>query len=539
MKFSSTQIPYSETGLFSPLVRDYIQAKGTARNYTNYEPTYEGIEQSIAARANFKTDRKLLVELLQKQYDVLATKSANAIQPAVKANIDLLLKENTFVITTAHQPNIFTGPLYFFYKIIHAVQLAADLQTKYPDNNFVPVYYMGSEDADIEEVGSFVLGGAKHHWITKQTGPVGRMKVDDALVSLMQNIEGYWSVKGAGKTALEVLKQAYQKGNTINEATIALVDAYFGQYGLLVLQPDDAALKSLFIPVMEKELKEQFSQTAIQPTLKMLEREYHVQTQGRSVNLFYLKDNIRARIDRQGDLYSIVDTDLKFSQEEIIKELHAHPENFSPNVILRGVYQEMILPGVVFIGGGGELAYWMELKNVFDESGVHYPVLELRNSFAFIRAKQMEQWTSLGLTLADLFKPILDLEVLFVKKQATENLSLSEQISDLQKLYTRINEEVIKVDPTLGDHTMNLAHQSEKKILALEKKMIRAERRKEAVNIERIHAIKQSLFPMNSLQERVENFAEWVGDYDWTWVEAVMKHSNTMDQSFTIIDISA
>ncbi len=546
MKFSSTQIPYSETGLFSPLVRDYIQLKGTALNFTAYAPTYQGVEAAIAARANFKTDRQVLVNVLQKQYDELATKSANINHPsikethsAVKTNIELLAKENTFVVTTAHQPNIFTGPLYFFYKIIHAIQLAADLKVKYPANNFVPVYYMGSEDADIDEVGSFVLGGTKHQWVTKQTGAIGRMKVDDALVTLMQNLEGYWSVKGAGKTALAVLKQVYQKGNTINEATLALVDAYFGQYGLLVLQPDDAALKSLFIPVMEKELKEQFSHKAIQPTLKALATEYHVQSEGRSVNLFYLKDHLRARIEKQGDDYIIVDTDLKFSQEEIIKELHAYPERFSPNVILRGVYQELILPGVVFIGGGGELAYWMELKNVFDAVGVHYPVLQLRNSFAIIREKQMAQWLSLGLNLSDLFKPLMDLEVLFVKKQATENLSLSEQLNDLQKLYAKIKEDVIKVDPTLGDHAMNLAHQSEKKILELEKKMIRAERRKEAVNIERIHAIKQSLFPMNSLQERVENIAEWVGDYDWAWVEAVMKHSNTMEHSFTIIDISA
>ncbi len=546
MKFSSTQIPYSETGLFSPLVRDYIQSKTSALNYTPYAPTYQGVEAAIAARANFKTDRQVLVNVLQKQYDVLATKatianqsSTNTIHPAVKANIDLLAKDNTYVVTTAHQPNIFTGPLYFFYKIIHAIQLAADLKVKYPANNFVPVYYMGSEDADIDEVGSFVLGGTKHQWVTKQTGAIGRMKVDDALVALMQNMEGYWSVKGAGKTALEVLKQAYQKGNTINEATLALVDAYFGQYGLLVLQPDDAALKSLFIPVMEKELKEQFSHKAIQPTLKSLASEYHVQSEGRSLNLFYLKDQLRARIEKQGDDYIIVDTDLRFSQEEIIQELHAFPERFSPNVILRGVYQELILPGVVFIGGGGELAYWMELKNVFDESGVHYPVIQLRNSFAIIREKQMAQWLSLGLTLSDFFKPILDLEVLFVKKHANDSLSLTKQLKHLQDLYTSIKEDVIKVDPTLGDHAMNLAHQSEKKILELEKKMIRAERRKEAVNIERIHAIKQSLFPMNSLQERVENIAEWVGDYDWAWVEAVMKHSNTMEHSFTIIDVSA
>jgi len=145
------------------------------------------------------------VEVLEKQYSSLKTHAK------VNDHIQLLGSENTFVVTTAHQPNIFTGPLYFFYKIIHAIQLAEDLKKKFPENNFVPVYYMGSEDADIEEVGSFVLGGTTHQWITKQKGAVGRMKVDDALIGLLQNLEGYWSVKPNGKEALAILKAAYQK----------------------------------------------------------------------------------------------------------------------------------------------------------------------------------------------------------------------------------------------------------------------------------------------------------------------------------------
>ena len=281
--------------------------------------------------------------------------------------MNLLLKENTFTVTTAHQPNIFTGPLYFFYKILHTIHLAAELKKQFPEHNFVPVYYMGSEDADLQEVGSYTLAGEAYHWNTKQKGAIGRMKVDDELIKLLQNLEGYWLVQPAGKEALDVLKQAYQKGKTISEATLYLVHAYFGKYGLVVLQPDNAQLKAVFVDVMEKELRTGFSQKAIQSTKENLANTYHVQSDGRDLNLFYLKDNTRARIEKQGNAYIVVDTEMRFTEEEIVKELHAHPEMFSPNVILRGVYQETILPGIAFIGGGGELAYWMELKNVFNE----------------------------------------------------------------------------------------------------------------------------------------------------------------------------
>ena len=540
MKFKATQIPYRATGFFSPLVNDYMEAKGTAQSFVNYAPTISGVKEAIEQRKKYPTNIKVLVEVLNKQYDQLAIHSkgiSKQVLDTVRANIQLLGKENTFTITTAHQPNLFTGPLYFFYKIIQAIQLATELKKQFPENNFVPVYYMGSEDADIAEVGNFTIGGLTHQWKTKQTGAIGRMKVDDGLLQLLHSIEGYWAVKPAGKEAFEVLKQAYQKGNTIIEATLHLVHAYFGKYGLVVLQPDDASLKSLFTNVMEKELVSQFSHTAIQATLKKLSANYHVQSEGRELNLFYLKDDIRTRIELKGEVYSIVDTNIIFTKDEFLNELKEYPERFSPNVILRGVYQETILPGVVFIGGGGELAYWMELKNVFEEVCVHYPVLQLRNSFLFIKEKQCSQWNSLEFELGELFKTTLDLEMAFVKKQAKENLALTEHIASLNKLYETIQKDVIKIDASLGDHALNLSIQAQKKLELLEKKMVRAEKRKQHTSINRIHNIKAELFPNNSLQERVENFSEWVGLYDWAWVEAIMENSKTMQTGFTIITI--
>ena len=529
MNFKSTQIPYQQTGLFSQLVRDYIDGKQTALDFVNFAPNIEGVTKSMQARDNFKINRPLLVEVLKTQYATLP------VYENVNSNVDVLLHDNTYVITTAHQPNIFTGPLYFFYKIIHAIQLAADLKKQFPQNNFVPVYYMGSEDADLDEVGSFYLGGDKLQWSTKQTGAIGRMKVDDQLIGLLKNMEGYWAVKNEGKETLAVLSEAYKKGATINEATLSLVHRFFGQYGLVVIQPDDAKLKSCFVSVMEKELTTQFSNKALQPTLTKLNETYHVQTQGRSINLFYLKDNSRARIELNEGVYSVVDTDITFSQAEIIEELHAHPERFSPNVILRGVYQETILPGFVFIGGGGELAYWMELKEVFAAANVHYPVLQLRNSFMFIKPKMAKQWHDLGFELNELFNTTLDLEVAYVKANTVHDLSLEKSIEAMKNLYQQIQDQSIIVDATLGDHTLNLSVQSVKKLVELEKKILKAEKKKQAIAIERIQHIKNELFPQNSLQERVDNFAEWVGEYGWSWVDAVLAHSNTLQHSFTIL----
>jgi bacillithiol biosynthesis cysteine-adding enzyme BshC len=541
MKYNATSIPYSATGVFSSLVNDYISGNGNARDYVPYTPNLEGIKKAIQQRKFSAIQRQTLVSVLENQYQVLGTltdEKNTAAFEKVQANIGLLKNDNCFAVTTAHQPNLFTGPLYFFYKIIHVIKLAAELKAQFPENEFVPVYYMGSEDADLAEVGSYSIDGAKHQWKTKQTGAIGRMLVDDHLLQLLQNLEGYWTVKPDGKEALAIIKAAYKKGNTINQATLQMVHLFFGQYGLVVVQPDDAKLKSLFVEVMQKELTTQFSHTAIQPTLKSLSENYHVQSEGRAINLFYLKEATRNRIEKNGELFSVVDTNIQFTQAEIIQELQAHPDRFSPNVILRGAYQETIIPSVVFVGGGGELAYWMELKNVFEQSGVDYPVIILRNSFLFINDKQAKQWASLEFNSESLFNSILDLELAFVKKQSVENLALTEHIASLTDLYKVIQQDVIKIDSSLGDHALNLSVQAQKKLALLEKKMIRAEKRKQHTSLARIHSIKSELFPDNNLQERVENFSNWVGDFGWNWVEAILNNSNSVDASFTIIHVS-
>lgn len=541
MKYTATSIPYSTTGVFSTLVNDYITGKGTAREFVPFAPNLEGIKKAMLQRNFSPKHRQVLVSVLENQYQALAlgkyAKNKDAFEK-VTANITLLKNDNCFAVTTAHQPNLFTGPLYFFYKIIHVIQLAKELKAQFPENDFVPVYYMGSEDADLAEVGSYNIEGAKQQWHTKQTGAIGRMLVDDQLLQLLQNLEGYWSIKQEGKEVFEIIKAAYKKGNTINEATLQMVHLFFGRYGLVVVQPDDLQLKSLFVNIMQKELLTQFSHNAIQSTLKSLAEQYHVQSEGRPINLFYLKDATRNRIEKLGETFSVVDTHIQFTQDEIINELQTYPDRFSPNVILRGAYQETILPSVVFVGGGGELAYWMELKNVFEQAGVNYPVLLLRNSFLFINEKQTKQWASLEFNTADVFDTIQNLELAFVKKQSVENLALTEHIASLTDLYRTIQQDVIKIDPSLGNHALNLSVQAQKKLTLLEKKMIRAEKRKQHTSIARIHTIKSELFPENNLQERVENFSKWVGDFGWSWVDAILDHSNALVASFTVIHIT-
>jgi bacillithiol synthase len=118
MDCTAQRLTYRQTGAFSKIVLDYLDDAEQLRSFYAHRPDLKGMEQAIEARKQFAVNRKVLVDHLQQQYASLS------MHDAVKTNMDLLLNENCFTITTAHQPNLFTGPLYFLYKILHAIKLA-------------------------------------------------------------------------------------------------------------------------------------------------------------------------------------------------------------------------------------------------------------------------------------------------------------------------------------------------------------------------------------------------------------------------------
>lgn len=524
-------LPYQSTGYFSRIVSDYLQQSALLQPFYLHAPNLEGIKNAIIARKHFNTPRNLLVEVLQKQYTGLT------VSEKIKQNILALADANTFTITTAHQPNIFTGPLYFIYKIMHAIKLADELSALLPDNKFVPVYYMGSEDADLAELGFINAGGQKLVWETNQKGAVGRMKVDKALIKLINEIHGQVGVLPYGNELIELFTSSYTEGKTIQQATLELVNELFSNHGIVILIPDNGQLKQAFQPVVERELVESFSHKIVEATIKNLEQHYKVQAGGREINLFYLIDDKRERIELQGTNYEVRSLGLNFSKVEILAELKSHPERFSANVILRGAFQETVLPNVAFIGGGGELAYWLELKEVFAAVGIPYPVLLLRNSFLLVKKEQAAKLRKLGISDADLFKDELTLLNTLVKRESDLQLSLDSEMEQAHNYYIQLQKITDAVDITLSEHVIALEKQALKKLNALQKKLLRAERTKYETQKKQIAKLKQELFPDGSLQERVDNLSVYYAVYGKEFLQKIYNASRGISEGFGITAI--
>lgn len=161
MNSSASVLPYEQTGAFSGLVIDYLNAAPSLQSMFHSAPTVDGLKEAINQRKAHPVNRPLLQEVFKDLYRAQAS-------PKQQENILSLLDENTFTICTAHQPNIFSGYLYFVYKILHVIRIAETMKTAMPDLHFVPVYYIGSEDNDLEELGQVKVDGVKMVWQTKQ-----------------------------------------------------------------------------------------------------------------------------------------------------------------------------------------------------------------------------------------------------------------------------------------------------------------------------------------------------------------------------------
>lgn len=531
MPFRFHSLPYAATGRFSRLVTDYLAADPGLRPFYRFTPDQEGIRQAIEERCSYPVDRPLLTATLYRQYEGVP------VTESVARNMQALAQENTFTVCTAHQPNLLTGYLYFVYKILHAIRLSEELNNQYPQQHFVPVYYMGSEDNDLDELGTFRYEQRKFVWDGGgQKGAVGRMKTK-TLKPLLDELFRIMGPPGAACDELkELLIKAYQDQPTVGSATRLLVNELFGRYGLIVLDPDDADFKKQIIPVMREDLLHHTAATIVGGQVDRLSEHYKVQAHPRAVNLFYLADNMRERIEQQGDRWLVLNSDISWSQQELEEELEQHPERFSPNVILRGLLQERILPDVAFIGGGAEIAYWLQLNALFEHHRTFFPALVLRQSFHWMDAYTSDLMQKTGLDIPGLFaEEHLQAAQLVTRHGGTE-WQLAPQQQALETQLLQLQEQATAVDPTLKEAAGAVIARVRRQVETLSKKMLRAEKKKHEIVLDRLQRIRRQVFPNNGLQERVENFLPFYLQYGPSFFDLLLQHQDPWRHEFILVE---
>ena len=488
-----SQLSFEQTQAFPPLFLDYINQNNSLKPFYNSFPRIENFETLIKARQFSSEKRRVLVESLEKQYRNISP------QP----DFSLLLNDNTFTVTTGHQLNIFTGPLYIIYKIVTTINLVRHLKAAYPAYNFVPIYWMASEDHDFAEISSFNLFGKKYTWETTQTGAVGRM-----------NPQELASILDAMNEKPAIFEEAYLKHSNLADAVRHYMHALFGKYNLITIDADDTALKALFKPIIKDDVLNQNAFRIVnENTLHLAELGYKTQISPREINFFYLDHQVRERIVQEGENFAVQNTDLRFSKAEIEALIESNPEKFSPNVVMRPLYEEVILPNLAYIGGPSEVPYWLQLHGLFKHYAIDFPALIPRNFALVINEASAKKIGKLNVAIETLFSDEVTLKKQFVKQNATNILSLQTENEQLLAVFGAILQKAILVDKTLEGAVMSERQKTIGVIESLEKRIKKAEERNQETGVTQLLALKNKLFPNGSLQERQENFMNfWLND---------------------------
>ncbi|MDC1262049.1 bacillithiol biosynthesis cysteine-adding enzyme BshC [Polaribacter sp.] len=526
------QLPFEKTGFFSKTMLDYLAKKESIKPFYHNYPDLVGFRNQLEEKEkSFNLEsRNVLSKSLEKQYQGFD------LSEATQNNIKLLKQKNTFTVTTGHQLNLFTGPLYFLYKIFSTINLAEEISKKFPTKNIVPVYWMATEDHDFEEINYFNFQEKKVQWNLESGGAVGRLSTE----GLSDVFEEFSSHLGSTKNAKELKKlfsEGYLKHKNLADANRFIANELFKDYGLVILDGDDLALKKMLSPIVKDELENETSFHTVSETILALEKNYKVQVNPRAINLFYLSENSRERILFENGIYKINNTNITFSKEEILREVDENPLAFSPNVIVRPLYQEVVLPNLCYIGGGGEIAYWLELKSYFEKVAVPFPILLLRNSVQIVSEKQQKKLTSLKISHQELFLKQQDLLSKKVLENTDIDLDFNLKIESLQKQFTELKEVAKKTDISFVGAVNAQEKKQIKGLENLQRRLLRAEKRRQKELVDRITDLQRQLLPNQSLEERQRNFSDYYLAYGTPFLVTLKKVLKPLAHQFTILEL--
>jgi bacillithiol biosynthesis cysteine-adding enzyme BshC len=528
-------LPFRDTDYFSKLICDYLDRKPDLQQFYNRFPVLDNFKSQIEEKAtSFNAQsRVILSDTIKKQYVGLDTSEATV------NNIESLKLEQTFTVTTGHQLNLYTGPLYFLFKIVSAINLAKQLKTKHPNYNFVPVYWMATEDHDFDEINYFNFKGKKFQWNRTSSGAVGELSTE-GLHEVLELFAQDLGESANAKTLKQLFDDAYLKHDNLADATRFLANTLFKDYGLVIVDANARALKQLFIPYVEKELTQQISHSTVGATNDTLAGTcdaYNIQVNPRDINLFYITKNLRERIVFEDGIFKVLNTTLQWDKRELIKHLNEMPERFSPNVIMRPLYQEVILPNLCYIGGGGELAYWLQLKAYFKAVTIPFPMLLLRNSVLIKTEKQAEKLNKLNISNTDIFLKRDAFINRKVRQISNIDIDFSEQKKHLKSQFGNLYKLAEQTD---GSFIGAVKAQEEKQLKGLnklEKRLLKAQKKALSDQVSRMTDIQNELFPNGSLQERNTNFSEFYLEYGSQLIPALIAALKPLHQEFTILTL--
>lgn len=529
--------------LFLDYLYDFNKVKKFYKNNVHDKDNYLSIFKRISTQK--KASRTQLTGILSNQY--------NGLNPSSKTsrNISMLSDEKTLAVVTGQQLGILGGPMYTLYKIITAIKLSNFLSQRYDDFNFVPVFWLEADDHDFNEVRSIsVINDSNEIKIVsygeetaedENKSSVGEIIFNDSLNNFFAELEG--STRSTEFTAqlFSQIKSIYSPGKTFKQAFKELTFSFFDQYGLVIFDPQDKEIKNLLKPVFKKEISDfRIHTEKLVKISAQLEENYHAQVKVRPVNLFYKDADGRYLIEPGENEFGLKRKRKKFSYEELIDTIEKEPESFSPNVLLRPICQDYILPTAFYVGGPSEIAYFAQVMPLYDFFGIEAPIIYPRSSATVVEKNITSLLERYDLKTENVFKSGSG-----IKQQIINSLT-SNSIDDIFNITTNeidaafdsLKEKLFEFDKTVSDASSKYKQKINQYLTEYKSKAVEAQKRKHETTLRQIDKILNTIFPNSNLQERELNFIYFTNKYGKDFLDKVFDETMINKFEHQIIEFS-
>ena len=496
-------------------------------------PSYDNIiSHSEKKKKEFSKENRIrLVNEIKEQYKGIK------ISKELNNNINSLLNEKTFSVTSGHQLSLFSGPIYFIYKIISTIKIVSELNKKSKKQKFVPVFWLASEDHDFDEIAKVNISGKSLKW-EKETlnQPVGKINSNNIEKVIKEYKNQIIDSKYSSKL-IKLIDDNYTSFTSLSKATRSFINQLFFKYGVIVIDADSKNFKKTFVENMKSEVLNGHCNKTVTKQIEDIKKtfkDYKPQVNPSDINFFKMGDTGRVRIRKHGKGFKI---DKNITKKHLIDQINENPEKFSPNVIMRPLYQETSLPNVCFVGGSSEIRYWIQLKSYFEKSKVVFPILTIRNSAFIVNSRISKNIEKSGLKMQNFF---VSKEKLL--KDKTSQLSETNlNFDNLRKTLLDQFEYFKKISRETDKSFIGAISAQEKKQLNgidnLEKKFYKSQKIKYQQELKKVEQIYNYLNPDDIPQERVINFGNLYSEFGDNLFKILIKSFKPFENKILVLEL--
>ena len=515
-------------GAFSKLFCDYVNDfEKVGQYYSGNFHSRENIFGKIPEIKNRYQHRSLVAEVLKEQNKAFGSSERSM------ENIKYFEEETTFAVVTGQQVGILGGPLYTVYKTITAIKLAQELTTQFPQFKFIPIFWLEGEDHDFNEINVIKLLNAENTHVQveylihgkpleRNIGAAGEIIFDDYLIKFLKETEEILANSEFKKPLFDSIRSFYRPGISFNTAFALIMNKLFGDSGIVFISANDKRLKHILAPVFQREIQEypHISQIIIERSAE-LEVSYHAQIKTKALNLFLFHKGGRFHIEPREEGFSLKGVRQHLTKEELLHIAAETPELLSPNVALRPICQDTILPTVAYVGGPAEIAYFAQLQPVYKHFGLTMPIIYPRATATIGEAKVGRILEKYEVDIIDFFDSYDH-----VSKHVIETISEV----DIEELFnnsaTRIKDLINEmrfglnyIDPTLQSPLDTTHEKMAAHLAALKAKVMAAQQIKHETALRQLQKVTHLIYPNGNFQERELNIIYFMNKYGLAFVK--------------------